>query len=154
MFNYGICLNDCSALNINDPSSVIFLRTGDLLKSFYTDDNNTIIYRVFKYDKNKLNLMDTLCSARLNCIGIVNEGIWNFVIAIKDVQNRVAFSLDSKLIDFIKNIKLNDLVLIRKDAFTNAEEDCICSVQCITQSSDYPGFHFGVTKLVCFISFI
>lgn len=146
--NNGICLKDCSVLNINDPASVIFLRAGDLLKSFYTDDKNTI-YRVFEYDKNKLKLCETLCSCCSTTIQIVNEEIWNFLIAIKNVENRINLSLDSNLIDFIRKIKLNDVVLIKKHAFEDAQDDWLCTVQCITQSSEYPGHYFGVIPLVC-----
>lgn len=151
MIKYGICLTDCSVLNLNDPATVIYLRAGDLLKNFYTDEKNTV-YRVFLYEKNKLKLCETLCSCRSTTIGNVDEAIWYYLIAIKNVQNRINLSLDSSLIDFIKNIKLNDQVLIRKDAIEDAEEDCLCTVQCITQSSDYPGYHFGVIPLVSFFS--
>lgn len=147
MSNYGICLKDCSVLNINDPTSVIFLRAGDLLKCFYSDDNYTV-YRVFEYDKNKLKLCENVCSSRSSAIGIINEGIWNFLIAVKNVQNRINLSLDSGLIYFIRNIKLNDVVLIKKEAFEDALDDWLCTIQCITQSSDYPGHYFGVIPLV------
>lgn len=147
MSNYGICIKDCIVLNLNNPNLIIFLRAGDLLKSFYTDDNNTI-YRVFEYDKNKLKLCETLYSCRTTTIKIVIEEIWNFLIAVKNVENRINLSLDPSLIEFIKKIKLNDIILIKKHAFEDAQDDWLCTVQCITQSSEYPGYYFGVIPLV------